>query len=200
MYTRVTLRTIFGLVLAACLLTPAVAGAQGFGIKGGMNSATFLTKPDNPDLTKQRGFVFGFYGAPKAEALFEWQTEILYSIKGTKFANNDDFVKIHYITVPILARIKLTGRSPVKVHVLAGPELAFRMKVESSAGGLAFDKDDVKIFDFGLSAGADIEVGHLVVDGRYTWGTINILKHPAADASTKNRALTIMVGIRFRSS
>ena len=198
MYTRVTLRTIFGLALAACLLTPAVASAQGFGIKGGMNSATFLNKPDNPDLKKQRGFVFGFYGAPKAEALFEWQTEILYSIKGTKFSSSDAFVELHYIAVPILARIKLTGGSPVKVHVLVGPELAFRLKVESSAGGM--DKDDVRVYDFGLAAGADIEVGHLVVDGRYTWGMINIQKHPAADASTKNRALTIMVGIRFRSS
>ena len=52
-------------------------------------------------------------------------------------------------------------------------------------------------FDLGLVAGAGLEFGRFVIDGRYTWGLSNINKDESEDVKIKNRVFAVMAGIRF---
>jgi hypothetical protein len=49
----------------------------------------------------------------------------------------------------------------------------------------------------GLVAGAALELGPLVLDGRYTWGLVNIAKDTSDPGTAKNRVFSATIGIRF---
>jgi Outer membrane protein beta-barrel domain len=201
MRTRLMLAIVLGVALVASVLSPAPAAAQGIGFKIGFNYSIFQVTPTTPsDFDTYRGLVGGIAFPGKRDGVVAFQNEILYSIRGLKFKSAPDaFVKLTYIDSPTALKIKVTGSLPVRVHVLVGLNTSFLLKVESNdgGGGTLFVRDDIKIFDFGLLAGADIEVGHLVLDGRYTWGLIEVLNNPVAGEKTTSNALTFMVGVRF---
>ena len=187
----------FALFAAALVLAPASAFAQnGVGFKFGVNLADVKVKPTQPDsVGKLQGFAFGIYVPSPANAKAKFQTEILYSEKGAKDKNTDQKIKLTYLDVPILERIKLSGDAPVHVHVHVGPVLSYRFKVTSDVpeSGIA-EKADTKAYDVGVAIGGDIDTKFLEFDVRYTMGFINILKNPIGDEKITNRMLSFLVG------
>lgn len=190
-------KVVFAAFAAALLLAPAVASAQnGVGFKFGINEATFKIKPDQPDnVGKLQGFAFGIYVPSPANAKAKFQTEILYSEKGAKDKNSGEKVKLTYLDVPILERIKVSGDSPVHVHVHVGPVLSYRFKVDSTAPESGIEtKADTKAYDVGIAIGGDVDTKFLEFDVRYTMGFINILKNPVGDEKIRNSMLSFLVG------
>ena len=57
--------------------------------------------------------------------------------------------------------------------------------------------DQVERFDFGVTAGGGVEIGRLIIDGRYTFGLTDIDKDTTDASHTKNRALSVTAGVRF---
>ena len=192
-------KVMFVLFAAALLAVPATASAQnGVGFKGGINLAQFKFKPSEgtENIGRLQGFAIGIYVPSPANAKAKFQTEILFSQKGAKDKTSDEKVKLTYIDVPILERIKLSGDAPVHVHVHVGPVLSYRLKVDSTAEGFIADKSDTKAYDVGLAIGGDVDTKFLEFDVRYTMGFINILKTPADfdNAKVTNRMLSFLVG------
>ena len=113
-------------------------------------------------------------------------------------------IKLDYVDVPVLARFSSPVSGGTSFHVFAGPSFSFRVsaKAESSFEDEEESEDiddDVERFDLGLVAGAGLEFGHFLIDGRYTWGLSNINKNKdeTDDVKIKNRVFAVMAGIRF---
>ena len=186
------------LVLAAVIgvlgATEARAQDRG-GVRFGYNAATLSIDEQDIDPKTRHGFVVGFFGVVPVNSMFAIQPEFLYSQQGTTIKDGSDeaTLKIDYINIPVLARIRLGAASPA--HLLVGPSFGFRTRAESEFDGETTDfKDELKGNDVGFVTGVEVNAGMFVVDGRYTWGLMNIAK---SDPAAKNRVLSVSAGIRF---
>lgn len=107
-------KTLLLLSLAAGSLG-AHAQSPRFGMKAGVSLTNFT--PTNND------YKFGFHGGLLADfgisRIFSIHPELLYSMKGEKFASFDNATQtMHYIDLPVLARIQTKG-----FFFEAGPQL-----------------------------------------------------------------------------
>jgi hypothetical protein len=111
---------------AALLACAATAQAQGpsFGVKAGFNFADLSIKDSTDSLqpNNRTGLVAGVFFIIPGGPVFAFQPEVLVSMQGAKFSDLGDrgTVKIDYVQVPLLARIKPSA-SPVGLVV--GPAI-----------------------------------------------------------------------------
>lgn len=166
------------------------------GVRIGYNAATLSTDEEGFDPKTRHGLVVGLFGVLPVNEMFAVQPEFLYSQQGAKVEDGSDkaTLKIDYVQIPVLGRIRLGAGSPA--FLLVGPSFGFRTRAESEFNGQTENfKDEVESTDVGLVTGVTANVGRWVVDGRYTWGLKNIDKNEGAN--TKNRVLSLSAGIRF---
>src|SRR5262245_833136 len=157
-----TLRRAAALLVFA-LAAPALASGQDFGFKAGANSANLTIKPTNPviNIGPQLGFAGGIFGTRSFTSFLALETDVLYARKGakSKSATGSSFA-FDYLTIPVLARLKISGSSPVRVHLVGGPEIGYRIRARLVNGGdSVLYNDFVKIYDFGEIVGGAAEVG-----------------------------------------
>jgi hypothetical protein len=170
-------------LIAAALLAvmPGTAEAQGFGVKGGVATATLR---DNFELTTNivgfkgaRRFAGGiFFGVGLAAGL-SLQPEVLYQqrradveVVGIVDPEAGSWIEATYIEVPLLLKWQTGGTGPA---VFAGPSMAFRMNAKSvDKLGDTIDETDLKEItngtDFGVVMGAGINFGKFGLEARYT--------------------------------
>jgi Outer membrane protein beta-barrel domain len=192
-----------GLVLVALCAPRAMAQEGRWGVKGGVNFATF-SSDDEPAIP------FDYRIGLAAGGFFTWpigshldiQPEALYSQQGTTLdvLGVDSAIKIDYLATPILVRFRLqsSGRGLV---LFAGPSLGFKLSAKAvSEFGDVTTKDDIgdeiESFDYGVVFGAGWEAGRLMIDGRYTWGLSNISTRED-DPKTQHRVISVLAGVRF---
>ena len=191
---------------AALLFYAATAHAQGvsLGAKAGFNIAdlSFISDVEAPDSKTITGVVGGLFVTVPVNDIVAFQVEGLFSQQGTKVTDGAGTVtvKIDYFQLPLLARIKLMPKSPVSV--VAGTSLGFRTRARLDVPGAPVGFADnfeelVEPFDAGLVAGVAVEVGHVLLDGRYTWGLLNVIKDATDSGTTKNRVFSATIGLRF---
>ena len=167
------------------------------GVRFGYNAATLSTDEEGFDPKVRSGLVVGLFGVVPVNAAFAVQPEFLFSQQGAKVEDGSDkaTLKIDYVQVPVLGRIRLGANSPA--FLLVGPSFGFRTRAESEFNGETQSfKEDVKGNDVGLVTGISVYSGMFVIDGRYTWGLMNI--DDSGDVgNTKNRVFSVSAGIRF---
>jgi hypothetical protein len=77
--------------------------------------------------------------------------------------------------------------------------VGIRLKAEVSALGFSQDIDDIaKDYDVGATIGAGVDVNHLVLEARYTFGLTDLI--PGAEifsTQVRNRSFAVMAGMRF---
>lgn len=198
------------IVLALIVGSSGVAAAQdapaAFGAKAGVNFANLNFDGDgvNVNFDQRKGFVGGLFVVWPATGPVALQTEVLYSQKGAQIEEDGmtGKIKLDYVDVPVLARVSSPASGGASFHVFAGPSFGFRVSAKTEArfedGEESEDIDDeLERFDFGLVAGAGVEFGRFVIDGRYTWGLSNINKDDEDDVKIKTRVFAVMAGIRF---
>ena len=167
------------------------------GVRFGYNAATLSTDEEGFDPKVRSGLVVGLFGVVPVNAAFAVQPEFLFSQQGAKVEDGSDkaTLKIDYVQIPVLGRIRLGANSPA--FLLVGPSFGFRTRAESEFNGETQSfKNDVKGHDVGLVTGISVYSGMLVVDGRYTWGLTNI-DDTGDIGNTKNRVFSVSAGIRF---
>ena len=198
---------------AAALLTLALAPeahAQ-FGVKGGINIAE-LKGRSGEDATYKTFYHVGI--------LYQWnllgplyiQPELQYSVQGSnlKGALTDYDTKLHYFTVPVLAKIVV---GPVFVE--AGPQFGYlvsanqkgQVQVNSTGGSASYGQVDqdatssYKRADFSLAAGVGLKFSALSIGGRYVAGLndINDAKNLSGinDPRLQNRVFQLYASIQF---
>jgi len=207
------------LALLACsalvvALTPSQALAQAkttFGIEGGINVAnvdftTSDTEDGVPSFDSRTRGVGGFFVAVDFNRHAGLQIEALYSQRGAKasFSDSDGSFEVEasldYIEIPVLFRANMPASDAVTFRVFAGPAFGIKVKddLKLTLNGEDFsDQDDTqwKSYDLSLVVGAAAQFGPFFVDGRYSWGMINVLDEDTDEI--KGRTFSFMVGIAF---
>ncbi|MGI4867024.1 MAG: porin family protein [Janthinobacterium lividum] len=199
---------------AVALLTLALAPkahAQ-FGIKGGINVAE-LQGRSGEDATYKTFYHVGILYQAHLLGPLSIQPEVQYSVQGggLKGAFTDYDTKLHYFTVPILAKITV---GPVFIE--AGPQFGYlvsanqdgKVQISSTNGNPGYGQvndqsatDQYKRAEFSLAAGAGLKFSALSIGGRFVAGLndINDAKNLSGinDPRLQNRVFQIYAAIQF---
>jgi hypothetical protein len=214
------MRNRCSLLFAGFSLVAGVAAAdpqeRQIGLKGGVSVASLAgdaggvgALPYDP-RTGLTGGVFAVFPMHKRLAL---QVEAILTDKGGTLPVNDpgiiqgaanERLRFQYLDFPVLARITGPRVRSAILHGFAGPMLSVRVSARyqtafMGAGSYGFEYDigqDVGRFDLGLTAGAGVDIGRLVMDARYTRGFTDLFD-AAGSAPVRNRGFLMTAGVRI---
>ena len=198
---------------AAALLTLALAPkahAQ-FGVKGGVNFAE-LKGRSGEDASYKTFYHVGILYQANILGPLSIQPELQYSLQGSdlKGAFTDYQTKLHYFTVPVLAKVTL---GPIFVE--AGPQFGYlvsaneqgQVQISNTNGSASYGQVDqtstgnYKRTDFSLAAGAGLKFSALSLGARYVAGLndINDVRNLSGvnDPKLQNRGFQIDAAIQF---
>ncbi len=198
--------SIFG---ASLLLAPQ-AHAQ-FGVKGGLNFAQ-LQGRDGEDASYKTFYHVGILYQINILGPLSIQPEVQYSVQGSdlKGVYTDYQTKLHYFTVPVLAKVTL---GPVFVE--AGPQFGYlvsanqdgKVQINNTNGSASYGQvnqsatDQYKRGDFSLAAGVGLKFSSLSIGGRFVAGLndINDAKNLSGinDPRLKNRVFQLYAALQF---
>ena len=216
------------LLLAAAPLAHAQAARPTFGVRAGLNVANVYganeSDLDGFDKKPILGFVGGVFAEVPVTPGVAFRPEVLYSQKGFSLDASgadggqqfDISQTLHadYVEVPLLARVALPLSPLLRVGLMAGPAVAFKVResidVEFLVDGQPFpdfedlgdiDTEDViKTVDLGGVIGAEVGSGPFAVDLRYTAGFLDINKNTEGDSSAptiRNGVFSVTGSFRF---
>ena len=197
----------------AALLTLALAPkahAQ-FGVKGGVNFAQ-LQGRSGEDASYKTFYHVGILYQANILGPLSIQPELQYSVQGSdlKGAVTDYETKLHYFTVPVLAKVTV---GPVFVE--AGPQFGYlvsandkgNVQISNTNGSASYGQVDqsstsnYKRGDFSLAAGAGLKFSALSIGARYVAGLndINDVKNLSGvnDPRLQNRVFQLYAAIQF---
>ncbi|MCY7351852.1 MAG: PorT family protein [Cytophagaceae bacterium] len=204
-------------LLVIALLSAYSAAAQiRFGVKGGLNSSTFLISNNqfgyepkalpNGRLAWQAGLLADV----GIHRNFSVQPAVLLSSKGfqsTYDAGNGISIKYTYeplyVEIPVLALAKINLGDTFRIYAGVGPYVAVGVGGKYTASGLGDSKTDItfgntnaadlKRIDYGGSVALGVEFGKLIVGVNYNRGLANILAEDS-DVKIRNASLGLTVG------
>ena len=197
----------------AALLTLAFAPkahAQ-FGVKGGLNFAE-LQGRDGEDASYKTFYHVGILYQANILGPLSIQPELQYSVQGSdlKGAFTDYKTKLHYFTVPVLAKVTL---GPIFVE--AGPQFGYlvsandegKVQISNTNGSASYGQvnqsstGNYKRGDFSLAAGAGLKFSALSIGARYVAGLndINDVKDLSGvnDPKLQNHVFQLYAAIQF---
>jgi len=189
------MKKLLALILITSLaFAPINAQDINFGAKAGINLSTL--QPDLNDPAARTSIHLGGMAEIPINEMFSIQPELLYSSQGVKDkSDNDEVVRINYITLPVLAKYYLIEALSIE----AGPQFGFLLSSEFEDNGETTDlTDDTKSVDvgFALGAGYKLESG-LNFGIRYYLGS-DINKIGEDPDKFKNRVFQISAGYFFK--
>lgn len=175
------------------------SGGFGFGAKVGplFTSWTSATQTFNTDTGWEGGIWFG----GNRGGIFGVMGEILYTQKKQSVSGLTGSTTLQYLEIPILLRINIGSRSRngVSLYGLVGPVLDVNLKAKLNVNDL-----DVKSYyeslDAGILGGVGIEISRFLIEGRYNWGLLNVLKSTGditGVTDVKSRSFAVLFGLRF---
>lgn len=196
---------------------PIQAQQYFYGPKIGGNLSHFMYEGDNTNLFDTKKMMLashiGAFVEVEVNDVFAVQTELLYSIKGVRFAldTEDDFEAAYiykYLSLPVLAKYYVTQR----VNLQLGPQFAYLLSARNVEKSKVFSsnlgnekasiniRETMKVYDIGVVAG----VGYVTKYGfylaaRYNLGLANIHKNePDVSNVLKNGSIQLSVGFSLR--
>ena len=207
--------TVCIILLCCTIPEPGMAQISG-GVLGGLNFSKVRVE-DNQGTsleTKSRtGYQAGIMAETGLAGGLSLGANILYLEKAAEVrtAENITFdVRTAYIEIPLF--LKYTFGEKLHPHVLLGPTVGFLLhsEVDVEQYGLNFTGDfapALEKMDFGFMMGAGVELplgnGRLHIQGRYRYGTADIIKGGTVDlraGSTLHIPATIDTGDRLFTS
>lgn len=189
--------------------------AQKLYVKGGLNFSNMLFKADDEtlsdDFKSRTAYHVGLAAEFPISKIYSFETGLLLSAKGFKMSEGDFESKMNltYLDIPLTAKATFDVGS-VKVFGLFGPYVGIGLSgkskftendgenetIEKDVNWGSDDDSDMKRLDFGLTAGAGIEIKAFQIGLNYSLGLANL--NPESDDMTlKNRVLGISVAYRF---
>ena len=200
--------------------------AQTLGIRAGLNLSNILSKNDDDiysdNFKMNPGFHIGAVVEFPITEIFSFETGLLLSTKGYK--NNEGAtiltetieyksrLNLLYVDIPITSKI-FFNLGDAKIYCTLGPYfgvgLIGRYNIEVTIMGETEindkdiqwgsdeENDDMKRLDFGLTAGAGVEINTIQVGLFYGLGLANISTNTDRGSIANNRILGISVGFKF---
>lgn len=191
------------LFLLPSLLVAGAAHAQ-LGVKAGINAAVLDGENLGSTSTDYKTYYHvGLLYQAKVLGPLSIQPEVLYSLQGSSFKDalgNYD-TKLHYLNVPILAKVTL---GPVFVE--AGPQFGVLLSEKADGGVSASSSGNgpyssYKKGDVSLCAGAGLKLGSVLLGARFNAGVndINDVKSVTGtnDPRLRNRVVQGYLAFQF---
>ena len=209
------MRSCCVVVVVLVFLNAAMVRAQErqFGAKAGVtvSAMRYQTSSDNPGYHNRVAASGGGFFVQPIIGVLALQLEGMYLAKGAEIASKDTVdttgtLKLDYIDVPALARVTFVRARSHSIYAFGGPVPGFRISAKHStsvgrpirSGETVDIKDAVEFFEFSVLAGIGADIGsHGVLDARYEWGLTNVIKDVPDEHTARNRAFTVLVGLRF---
>ena len=180
-----------------------------FGVKAGINHSNVWDEQGQSFVADPKfGFAGGiFLGVPFAKTI-GFQPELLLSQKGFKASGvivDFPYSYTHtatYVDIPLQIQIKPAAF----LTIVVGPQYSYLIHVKNvytfASDTLAqeqeFDNDNIRKNIFGVVFGADINIQHIVISGRYGWDLMD--NHGDGTSSTpryKNKWLQVTLGYKI---
>ena len=184
-------------VLAALINAGSVL-AQGVGVKGGLVFPSFSS--DALDFDNHVGWQAGVFFGGNPNGVIGVQGEVNYLQKKASSEVFPDLeATLSYVQIPVLLNIHSPASSAdsFKVYGLVGP--TFDIKIRESYAGVVLEDitDGFERFDLGGMVGVGIEIGRLILEGRYSRGFRQINKNFQDSVEIKSHSFATLVGVRF---
>jgi opacity protein-like surface antigen len=191
-------RSILAIAIASFCAAPLVAGAQGFGIKGGLS---YGSVPNNNgalpgNLSPHDGFALGI-GASTG-GVVGFGVEGLYAQRGFTSSVTGFSQQLSYIDVPLYLKVTLpTGM--IRPYALVGPQVSFEMNCDAGGSGSCPSGRDKVTYAGVIGAGVRFGVWTGVsVEGRYQYGLSNLNYNTVSNSSSyRPRSFMLLAGIGF---
>lgn len=184
------------------LFTAFLCQAQSvkFGVKGGINYSDPSVVNSKADA--KLGYHIGGVSEIKF-AKFAIQPELTYSVLGAEFNGNviKSDASVGYLSLPVFVKVYFLD----KISIEAGPQISYALDKStktSYAGSSLGDILQVNDFDYGVSAGASLQLtSNYFIQLRGVYGFNEITKATGIaqidSFVVKNRALQLSVGYMF---
>jgi hypothetical protein len=197
---------LIGLALVLAVAVPSAAQATG-GVKGGIAVSTVAT---NPDTQGALGQLIDFAGI--AFVAFDRRAPVTVQVEGGLTRRGAEIVtpiidigfglgkvRVTYVDVSALARVRVTDSADSQLYVIAGPTISIKTSAAADVAGFGTDISAiVEDLDLGLAIGAGLETRYLLLEGRYTHGFRNVLIGvDFVGLSVRNRSFAFLAGLRF---
>jgi len=186
-------------LLLAVLLVSLLGFSQNalYGVRAGINISDLnFEEADGlimPDHTHRNGFAIGFFGDYKFSENVGLLVEIQFSAEGSKekydqidqeSGYNPESLRLDFVQMPIMARIKLTD----KLTFGLGPQLGLKVH--------AYD-DNIKNIHFSGIGGLEYMISdEFFLDFRYSLGFTNIFDDNV-DVKARNQNMQIGFGLKI---
>jgi len=184
------------------LLTLSSCVCHNLGLKTGLNVAS-ISGDDTSNLDARTGVFFGGFAELCITNDFAIQPELLYSMQGAKYTQSDGFdgtLKLDYLTLPIMAKIKVID----ELYVQAGPQIGFLVSATDEFKSIGDSgEDDIKDSLNNIDLGANVGLGYqfesgLIFGARYNLGLSNINDIVDSDNfKNQNGVFQFSVGYKF---
>ena len=168
-------------------LTVATANAQvGFGVKAGLNLATFsgsdASSSNLPGKAMQAGLNIGGIVAIPVSEKFAVIPEVVYSMQGVKFTGGSDH--LNYINIPVLANYTFSRG----FYAETGPQVGFLVSAKEKVTGQS--DMDIKSFlqstDFAWAVGLGyLTSSNVGFNARYNIGLSSVDKGTGGTTKSK---------------
>jgi hypothetical protein len=175
-------------IVAICATFAVQAQDISFGVKGGLNVASFANYDGGG--SKISGHIGGFANFKFTK--WALQPELLFSGQGGTYEwpGEDGKFALSYINIPVLFQYYFLPQ----FYAEAGPQMGFLLSAKSKREGVSYDvKDAFKTVDFGSAIGAGykfpIGVG---VYARYNFGFTDLI-----DGSADPRNSVFQIGASY---
>lgn len=201
---------IFRILTAAAVLAAvgtADVDAQTIGFKLGASFSNVSAEPDEDTSTLTAFTGGGFFNVPFGP--LQLQPELMYITKGFKLEDptGEGKFKLSYVEIPVLLVLPLMQGASFSPYVLGGPAFAIEAgcELEFTDGDVSGTIDcdeggelERKKFDvggmFGLGFGIPAGPGSVLVEGRYTFGFIDMADTDVEGESLKHRSGQVLLG------
>ena len=201
--------TVFFVISSGGAISNDLFGQMRAGIKGGLNVSN-LYMDEVSDENARFGVNLGFYGQILSSDVFAIQPELLFSTKGSEIEYGgglfDQTIKynLSYLDLPVLAVFKLGESAEIHVGPYVGYLLGAKISHEGDLGNGAdeIDKDNLKPFDYGLSAGFGLNFGNFQVGARYNYGLAELADSDIAElvlGDAKNSLAQVYLSLNLNS-
>jgi hypothetical protein len=180
---------------ASLVKTGTNSRQQGF--KAGITSSNMTVNTAGTSVTFSRstGLAAGAFSVRPINATLSSQAEAMVTMKGTHIGETS--LRLVYLDVSGLLRANIAGNEHNTFFAFAGPTVGLKLSASASDGSSSGNVDDARAFDLGLTFGVGADLGQsFVIDARYTLGLTTVVSG-SADGTLKNRAFSLLAGIRF---
>ncbi len=192
------------------------------GARVGVNMSNMLWKDDDDTYSEDYKMKMGFHAGPAVQIgiapFLSLETGLILSTRGYKWSEEsggEEYstkVNLLYLDIPINGKFTF-GVGATKIFVIAGPYIGIglsgKAKQEYKYGdykesdthtvewGSDEEKHDLKRLDFGLTAGAGVQIKIIQVSVYYNLGLANISPYTENGAKIANRNIGVSVAVFF---